>query len=239
VDLALQAMWERCNGNAPPADTKIARILSASGPNFVAQGFKSFESQMRPGIVASMGKLPALAADFSADLRDRMSQIKILCLSEINDSILMWSHYAQNHAGAVLEFADVEGLDSPYRVSMPVSYLAKTPQIADSAAMATMIAGGPPAFESGYLSRAICSKAAAWNYEREWRILTGGGRLPDEEVEYARFDRRELVGVYFGCRASEDFRAKAIETIKANYPNAVLWQCVPAYDAWAISFQAL
>src|SRR5262249_9619868 len=34
---------------------------------------------------------------------------KLLCLSEVHDNILMWSHYAQNHSGA-----SMRGISAPH-----------------------------------------------------------------------------------------------------------------------------
>lgn len=33
----------------------------------------------------------------STDMKEKIEQIVLVCLSEVYDSMLMWSHYAQNH----------------------------------------------------------------------------------------------------------------------------------------------
>jgi len=37
-------------------------------------------------------------------IRNMLSDSKILCLAAPHDNILMWSHYADHHTGAVLRF---------------------------------------------------------------------------------------------------------------------------------------
>ena len=58
-------------------------------------------------------------------LSDCMSKIKdavrVVCLSEVYDSMLMWSHYAQNHTGYCIEY-DFEENDMFYRHLYPVIY---------------------------------------------------------------------------------------------------------------------
>jgi hypothetical protein len=46
-------------------------------------------------------------AQMSATVLSMFENDKILCLSDIRDSILMWSYYTENHAGMVLRFTDV------------------------------------------------------------------------------------------------------------------------------------
>ena len=41
-------------------------------------------------------------ASFNATVQHLFTTDKLLCLSDEPDNILMWSYYAQNHAGAVL-----------------------------------------------------------------------------------------------------------------------------------------
>ena len=58
-------------------------------------------------------------------LNDCMSTIKdavrVVCLSEVYDSMLMWSHYAQNHTGFCIEY-DFKESDMLYKHLYPVIY---------------------------------------------------------------------------------------------------------------------
>ena len=47
--------------------------------------------------------------------------VRVVCLSEVYDSMLMWSHYAQNHMGYCIEY-DFEENDMYYRHLHPVTY---------------------------------------------------------------------------------------------------------------------
>jgi hypothetical protein len=53
-------------------------------------------------------KLPRIPKNVERVRRDFAEQFsrywRLVCLSEIHDSILMWSHYADNHTGLVLAF---------------------------------------------------------------------------------------------------------------------------------------
>ena len=54
----------------------------------------------------------------------------VVCLSEVNDSILMWSHYAQNHTGLCIEFHRTpDSLLGDPEFCTPVQYSSKYPVI--------------------------------------------------------------------------------------------------------------
>lgn len=116
----------------------------------------------------------------------------VVCLSEVNDSILMWSHYAQNHTGICIEFQRTP--ESPLgdpEICSPVQYSSKYPVI-DIGKMLLNRDGQT-------LDLMMRYKADCWAYEKEWRVITDQG---DKQCN--------LVGniskVIFGLRTPEAFR---------------------------------
>ena len=85
------------------------------------------------------------------------ARIGVLCLSEVKDSILMWSHYADCHRGICL----VYDTDNEFFVhAQPVQYQRERPRV-------------NPVIHSNeqMLDSAIFTKSEAWAYEKEWRII--------------------------------------------------------------------
>lgn len=85
------------------------------------------------------------------------SQVGILCLSEVHDDILMWSHYGDCHRGICLIY------DTNYEFfsqAFPVRYQRERP-------CTNPILQSPEQM----LDSAIYTKSLAWGYEKEWRIL--------------------------------------------------------------------
>ena len=85
------------------------------------------------------------------------AQIGVLCLSETNDSILMWSHYADCHRGVCLAY---DTNDKFFVNAQPVQYQRERPRV-DPIVQS----------EEQMLDNAIFTKSDAWAYEKEWRIL--------------------------------------------------------------------
>jgi hypothetical protein len=85
-------------------------------------------------------------------------QIGILCLSRISDSLLMWSHYSDQYAGAVIEF---DGSHEFFTGQIEVEYR----QVRPRRVLAGYLTGEPiPVSE-------LCVKSKDWAYEHEVRII--------------------------------------------------------------------
>ena len=84
----------------------------------------------------------------------------ILSLSERNDSILMWSHYAESHRGFCLEM-NVHEDDRYSPFCYPVRYQANYP-LFDHFSTSS----------EERLQLMLLTKAKEWSYEKEWRILS-------------------------------------------------------------------
>lgn len=131
--------------------------------------------------------------------RKHFSVYKVLCLSERNDSILMWSHYAENHTGVVLRLACLEETDSSWTVAMPINYTDRMPRFVDQQELRDLITGQAKPRRELIVERTIFSKAQDWRYEMEWRVYRPSTATSDEFLE---FNPRELSAVYLECRTS-------------------------------------
>lgn len=89
--------------------------------------------------------------------------IRVCCLSEKFDSTLMWSHYADQHQGFVIEYDITTMCERMRRWLLPVSY-------ADELVTTASIFETRTATNPYWRLAAVCRKAAAWHYEQEWRI---------------------------------------------------------------------
>ena len=112
-----------------------------------------------------VGEVPSSEELDSSDVisRDIVKELNktigIFCLSKINDSLLMWSHYAEQYAGAVIEF---DGSNDFFAGQIEVEYRPLRPRKNISA---YLIANQPvPVAE-------LCVKSDQWAYEREVRIV--------------------------------------------------------------------
>lgn len=87
------------------------------------------------------------------------SRIGILCLSRVNDSLLMWSHYADQYAGAVIEF---DGSHDFFDGQIDIEYRRLRP-MRDVGAYVSPPEPIPVA--------ELCAKSEQWKYEQEVRVI--------------------------------------------------------------------
>ena len=138
----------------------------------------------------------------------------IACLSEEPDSILMWSHYANNHRGFCVAY-NLLGLNQKLQFSaVPVLYtqdrvcLRSIPLDQDTLNKETM----------SLFIQSLTSKSPEWSYEKEWRIIrdeVSCGSKWDNKAKGALLDTVSPSAIILGCCASDELTA----TLKQHCQN--------------------
>src|SRR5438552_1796090 len=97
-------------------------------------------------------------------LNDFSNRWRLICGSRVADSILMWSHYAQNHSGIVIAFDTDQPPFSQIGEDyiLPVKYSATKPAYVHFSSQKD--------FERALFAVAT-TKALAWSYEQEMRVI--------------------------------------------------------------------
>ena len=109
-------------------------------------------------------------AYFGNEIADKMG-LRASCFSTKNDSILMWSHYADNHRGLCIGY-DFNKLDSSELLRsliFPVSYIDNPANLSfltddENNEMCSSLVDATMVISS------LC-KSKLWAYENEWRVL--------------------------------------------------------------------
>ena len=129
---------------------------------------------------------------------------RIICCSSVRDSILMWSHYADNHAGLVLELETNEApFSSISQYVLTVKYSEKKPEFIYTHKLG--------AFVKAYLPIAA-TKALDWAYEKEIRIVLP--RQPLKDGQYVPISPACIKGVYLGCRSSLETQELVLSALR-------------------------
>jgi hypothetical protein len=114
-------------------------------------------------------------------IADFLANKGVSCFSEINDDLLMWSHYGGRYQGICLEFST---LAEPFNKVRKVEYVDRPPSVG---ARSLLI---DDSFDP--VSTLFATKSKSWSYEREWRAFH---RQAGTKFVYAS---SALTGVYFG-----------------------------------------
>jgi hypothetical protein len=144
----------------------------------------------------------------------------VLCLSAVHNHILMWSHYADNHRGAVLGFRPTIQLGGTTRFATttlfarPVAYSLEVPIAATLEEYVGYLTGEkakPDASEAFEKSAYI--KSSVWAYENEWRVLEKKRTGDEGPFAYREFHPQELDSVFLGCRMLPGDRKRIIDLV--------------------------
>ena len=147
VNRVLDQFMDVYTGRAQPVTGRAldekAKLLRACMPG-IKEGEvrKEHRAAIYEALRLTVDALPKLHEELRAILAPR----KLLCLSEIPDSLIMWAHYAENHAGAVIEVSYIEEgtYASTWGAAKPVRYNANMPRLADGEALTRCLLGEGP-----------------------------------------------------------------------------------------------
>lgn len=176
------------------------RKMAALIPGLSREQFDDYLRQERDsiatGLSASSERL--LATYRQNQVHQASQQIAILCLSNLPDQILMWSHYAAKHKGFVLGlhadhefFQKFPKFDVDYGIQRVLFDWSFRPGSVE---------------ERRYAEQLVKRKSRLWKYEKEVRLmfpLQGCRREELADKPVVRFwpMPRDLVGqIIFGCR---------------------------------------
>ncbi|HXY99199.1 MAG TPA: DUF2971 domain-containing protein [Stellaceae bacterium] len=186
-------------------------------------------ADLREGAVEGMRGTINNLPQANAEIRALLADTSIFCVSETHDNLLMWSHYAQNHTGAVIKFLSLAKVDSPLILAQPVRYSARLPRI-EFSTLWDLDAAKKAVYETITLS-----KSDVWSYEREWRIVTGL-RDKTKPFEILPFAPQEIGAVYLGCKMTDRDRQEIIGISRQKYPTAKIFQAVKHESEYALNF---
>jgi hypothetical protein len=128
----------------------------------------------------------------------------VFSMSQINDNILMWSHYTNQHKGFCIGFVrKKDNLLGDIKKTQPVEYDCNYPEV------------GPLDENGNYdhsiFTKMLFTKAKNWEYEKEWRLVYDEG---DKEEPLPA----DISSVIFGLRMPEERKA-TIRNILTGQPN--------------------
>ena len=121
------------------------------------------------------------------ELRQNMHGLGVLSLSEINNDVLMWAHYADKHSGFCIEY--LRSSNNDLAEAKPVTYSKEYPLV-------NLFKTDP--FTRSQLS--VFTKDACWQYEKEWRRVIAEPNVTKTHIETM------ITAVIFGARMSEKHR---------------------------------
>lgn len=165
-------------------------------------------------------EMKAQARSSAKGMRELFAQMRsemgIACLSESDDSLLMWAHYANNHYGMCVEYELMEINRQLKFTPIPIIY---------SEGRACLDSLNPDTVErdtTKVFLESLTTKSLEWRYEKEWRIIRDDGACGDRwdaEKKGALLDMIRPTSVTLGCMAKQEFSQEVEDYCKDNQVN--------------------
>lgn len=155
---------------------EFTNLKSNNPAVYNALGLDSLKGVQKLTAISKMQNRVKMHIESGEFLDNLLAQASVLSLAKIPDSVLMWSHYAQYHKGAVVEFKIPLNLprflNGEYShadlISLDVKYERQRPKV---------VLDGSVANRELILDQLFLTKSDVWSYEQESRVIKneGGG----------------------------------------------------------------
>lgn len=189
--------------------------------NLSSVDLKNFEKEIRNAAAMGQATVNKTFKEELSKLSPTLQQLTyISCFSEKNDSILMWSHYTNNHEGFCLEY---DFMDPANRSVQPNIIEALSPIIYDHKILDMSDHLFDFYVENAKLDKRLVSNAAVrkskeWEYEQEWRVI----QFPDNVEEGFEMAFFKPKAIYLGARISDQNKENLM--LLAEYKKVNVYQ---------------
>jgi hypothetical protein len=178
--------------------------------------------ELMPAIEEGIGQLANSLPKMHQHLRDEFIQTaKIFCVSEVPDDLLMWSHYADNHKGAVIKYRCLPQLDNMLCAAVRVAYQEEMPVMATLEEWIDSAFGFCPLDHKKMWNKTFATKSIHWAYEKEWRVIVSFEQPLADYTDF-KIDPREIGEVILGCRMLEHDKSEILDLLSGDFGHVVV-----------------
>lgn len=197
-------------------------------------------SELHLGFKEGAEILSARLQNFSNFWNKFMEEHRVFCITELHDNILMWSHYSDNHKGAVIQLRCIESLDNPICAASKVIYSDTFPSIIPTVQDFVQIQTGQrPMDTRDVYTRFVCTKSSQWQYEKEWRLIYPRDNTNKELYEMSRLWPQEIDAVYLGCKISDEDRIDILNLLTGELNHVRAYQASMDKRCYSLNFEQI
>ncbi|MBC8125667.1 MAG: DUF2971 domain-containing protein [Gloeobacteraceae cyanobacterium ES-bin-144] len=166
--------------------------------------------------------------------------LRILCVCEHHDNLLLWAHYADNHKGAVFQLDCIKDLDSPLLAAERVRYTNEIPSLAtEDEWIATTLGLLPYPEGLDVWRRLVLSKAKGWEYENEWRVVTTRRPYEKSGFEDTSILPQEISSVFLGCKTGRNERNNILALLQGPFEHVKAFQATQDKKRFRLEFERI
>ncbi len=214
------------------------QLVLLTRERYATHGFprEAWETQSAESFATLVSEIRVTQQRYQEHRQKLLPGIRVFCVAEERDNLLMWAHYAKDHTGVVFEFRSLPHEDNPLSVASPVTYVDHPIPLFSEAEWINDILSIERLDIHALYKRYAYVKSKHWNYEKEWRVWYPLIPTPDGLWYDCPIRESEFAAVYIGCRAEPSFAADIISLTKAAFPQACIYTAHKSQTAYALDF---
>jgi hypothetical protein len=224
----------------PPVDKNDpwGKIVLLVRENYLTHGFPwdQLEPKTAPHFDVYIRELKTTQLKYQENWNTSLPGMRVFCVSEERDNLLMWAHYAKDHTGAVFEFLSLPDEDNPLSVAQPVIYADRPVPFFTETEWIDDILSVRKLNRDGLYKRYVTTKSTHWLYESEWRVCYPVTPTPGTLHEDVTIRPSEFSAVYIGCRAEPDFVNDVLSLTHSAYPHARIYRARKSQIAYELEY---
>lgn len=197
-------------------DHPLFALIMHSRRNAHKLSREEFREYMRPASDEGFKNSKKLLEDLEVWWRDFSNDLRLFCISEVNDDLLMWAHYADCHRGCVIKFNCLPQHDRPLCAAVKVNYQQEVPTIATMDNYLKHLTGQIKLNFDSLFTLFSTTKSKHWSYEKEWRCI---GTKKSDSVKLYDFDPilfEEIAAIYMGCKITNKDKDDILSLLTGN-----------------------
>lgn len=183
---------------------------------------KALYTTLENNIRAKYRKLEDIAKNINWECGEFTRRIGIFCTAGVYDSLSMWGHYADNHAGIVIKIKTFRNnAPNEFANVKPVRYKNTLPSVINHEMLKMAMPNEEPNASKVY-EDFVYTKALEWAHEQEFRSIR---KIDKEGFEDVPFNPLAIDAVYLGANMNMQSRQNITKRLDKFLPHVEIIQC--------------
>lgn len=227
----------------PNSDDSFGKAIMMLREGTKREGYKKekIEALICPLLGYLMSEIEHAINGLNKSWQASMRESRVFCVTEENDNLLMWAHYAKDHTGVVFQLETLAEEDNILSAARKVDYEEKPVGFfsIEDLVKWTLFEMEPDFSKLLYINHAH-QKSVHWKYENEWRVvdMCEYPNKADLYVDHA-FVPKQLQKIFFGCKANPDDIERLSSLAKLINPSVLIYKAKKKALEYALEFEKI
>jgi Protein of unknown function (DUF2971) len=195
-----------------------------------------WQQRLSPSLGTFAESIAQWQVEYQQKWTDLLPKMRVFCVAEDRDNLLMWAHYAKDHTGAVFEFLSLPDEDNPLSVARKVKYVKEPPSFLTRDEWIDDLLSLRRIDLTDFSRRYVLTKSSQWRYEKEWRAWYPHHGPSTEPHTFVPINPHELSALYLGCQASQPFLEKVVPLARSAFPQLRLFQARKSKGSFSLEY---